>query len=146
MIKKDIEVLKAKKVLDILVDNSFSYSQAQKMLRNKDIRVNGKVCKENVKLNIGDILTLFYKEEIKPYEIVYEDEECVIINKFAGIEVENGLDNILGTFPVHRLDRNTSGLLMIAKNNKAHEFLAEQIKNHTITKFIIIIILPTESI
>ena len=135
MIKKDIEVLKAKKVLDILVDNSFSYSQAQKMLRNKDIKVNGKVCKENVKLNIGDILTLFYKEEIKPYEIVYEDEECIIINKFAGIEVENGLDNILGTFPVHRLDRNTEGLLVMAKTLKAKQKLENAFRNHLVQKY-----------
>ncbi|MFR1672740.1 MAG: RluA family pseudouridine synthase, partial [Candidatus Gastranaerophilaceae bacterium] len=91
-----------------------------------------------------------------PLDIVYEDENMLVINKPSGmlthptsIERENTLVNALlykygndlsdinGEFRrgiLHRLDRNTSGLLMIAKNNKAHEFLAEQIKNHTITK------------
>ena len=101
-------------------------------------------------------------EEIKiepqniPLEIVYEDENMLVVNKPSEmlthpttIERENtlvnallfkygeNLSNINGEFRrgiLHRLDRNTSGLLMIAKNNKAHEFLANQIKEHTITK------------
>lgn len=91
-----------------------------------------------------------------PLDIVYEDENMLVANKPSGmlthptvLELENTLVNALlykygnnlsdinGEFRrgiLHRLDRNTSGLLMIAKNNKAHEFLAEQIKNHAVTK------------
>lgn len=91
-----------------------------------------------------------------PLDIVYEDENMLVANKPSGmlthptvLERENTLVNALlykygnnlsdinGEFRrgiLHRLDRNTSGLLMIAKNNKAHEFLAEQIKNHAVTK------------
>ena len=91
-----------------------------------------------------------------PLEIVYEDDNMAVVNKPSGmlthpttIERENTLVNALlfkygdnlsdinGEFRrgiLHRLDRNTSGLLMIAKNNKAHEFIANQIKNHTLTK------------
>lgn len=91
-----------------------------------------------------------------PLEIVWEDENMAVINKPSGmlthptsLETENTLVNALlykygenlsdinGHFRrgiLHRLDRNTSGLLMIAKNNKTHEFLAGQIKERTITK------------
>ena len=91
-----------------------------------------------------------------PLDIVYEDENMLVANKPSGmlshptvLERENTLVNALlykygnnlsdinGEFRrgiLHRLDRNTSGLLMIAKNNKAHEFFAEQIKNHAVTK------------
>ena len=95
----------------------------------------------------------FHPKEIK---IVYEDENMLVVNKPSGMlthptstERENTLVNALlykygdnlsdinGEFRrgiVHRLDRNTSGLLIIAKNNMAHEFLAQQIKDHAITK------------
>ncbi len=91
-----------------------------------------------------------------PLEIVYEDENMLVINKPSGMlthptntETENTLVNALlykygdnlsdinGEFRrgiVHRLDRNTSGLLMVAKNNKTHEFIAGQIKEHKIVK------------
>lgn len=91
-----------------------------------------------------------------PLDIVYEDENMLVANKPSGMlthptalerestlvnallyKYGNNLSDINGEFRrgiLHRLDRNTSGLLMIAKNNKAHEFLAEQIKNHAVTK------------
>lgn len=135
MIKKEFEVKKAKKLLDVLVDNSFSYSVAQKMLRNKDVRLNGKVCKENVKTELGDIVTCYFKEDVKPYEVIYEDNDCVIVNKYSGIEVENGLDKLLKAYPVHRLDRNTEGLLILAKTVDAKKKLEKAFKNHLIRKF-----------
>lgn len=91
-----------------------------------------------------------------PLEIIWEDENMAVVNKPSGmlthptpLETSNTLVNALlnkfgenlsdinGEFRrgiVHRLDRNTSGLLMIAKNNKTHEYLAEMIKNHNLTK------------
>ena len=91
-----------------------------------------------------------------PLEIIWEDENMAVINKPSGmlthptfIETKdtlvnallykfgNNLSDVNGEFRrgiVHRLDRNTSGLLMIAKNNKTHEYLAEIIKNHNLTK------------
>ena len=65
MIKKEIEVQKAKKILEVVVDNGFSYSFAQKLLRNKDIKLNGRTCKENVKTEVGDVVTCYYKEEVR---------------------------------------------------------------------------------
>ena len=117
------------------------------------------ILKENDKIDF-EIPDSQEELEIKPQniplDIVYEDENMLVANKPSGmlthpiaLERENTLVNALlykygnnlsdinGEFRrgiLHRLDRNTSGLLMIAKNNKAHEFLAEQIKNHAVTK------------
>ena len=117
------------------------------------------ILKENDKIDF-EIPDSQEELEIKPQniplDIVYEDENMLVTNKPSGmlthptvLERENTLVNALlykygnnlsdinGEFRrgiLHRLDRNTSGLLMIAKNNKAHEFLAEQIKNHAVTK------------
>lgn len=97
--------------------------------------------------------TIIIEPENIPFEIVYEDENMAVINKPSGIlthpttteksgTLVNGLLNVFGENLsnlngdfrlgiLHRLDRNTSGLLMIAKNNEAHEFLAKQIKEKT---------------
>ena len=137
MIKKDIVVSKGKKLLDVIVDNNFSYATARKALRNKDIKVNGKACKENVKVEEGDVVTIYFKEDaqIKPYEIVFEDDDVVIVNKFSGVEVENGIDKLLNAYAVHRLDRNTEGLLVLAKTVEAKKLLEKAFKQHLIRKF-----------
>ena len=141
-----------------------SRSKIQNYIKSGAVKVNGQEKKTSYSLKEGDKIEfeapekedLSIKPQNIPLEIVYEDENMLVINKPSGmlthptvLERENTLVNALlykygdnlsdinGEFRrgiLHRLDRNTSGLLMIAKNNKAHEFLAEQIKNHTITK------------
>ena len=125
---------------------------------NNDIKKSSYILKENDKIDfeIPEQESLEIKPQNIPLDIVYEDENMLVVNKISGmlthpttIERENTLVNALlykygnelsdlnGEFRrgiLHRLDRNTSGLLMIAKNNRAHEFLAGQIKNHTVTK------------
>ncbi|MFA7658948.1 MAG: RluA family pseudouridine synthase [Candidatus Gastranaerophilaceae bacterium] len=138
--------------------DDFSRSHFQEMIKNGKILINGKIKKSSYKVKIGDKIEveLVEKEEkiISPQnirlDIVYEDENMLVVNKPSGmlthpseIEFENTLVNALlykygenlsdinGYFRrgiVHRLDRNTSGLLMVAKNNETHEFLAEQFK------------------
>lgn len=142
----------------------FSRSKLQNFIKNGNVFINGINKKPSYILKEGDKIDfeLPQEQELKiepqniPLDIVYEDENMLVINKPSGmlthptsIERENTLVNALlykygndlsdinGEFRrgiLHRLDRNTSGLLMIAKNNKTHDFLAEQIKNHTITK------------
>lgn len=149
--------------LSELFDN-FSRSHFQKMIKNGQILVNGKIIKPAYKVKLGDKVEIEFQEETQnniypqniPLEIVWEDENMAVINKPSGmlthptqIETEGTLVNALlhkygenlsdlnGYFRrgiVHRLDRNTSGLLMIAKNNKTHEFLTEQFKNRAIVK------------
>lgn len=141
-----------------------SRSKIQNFIKSGNVKINDSIKKPSYILKENDKIDFEIPEEKKleikpqdiPIEIVYEDENMLVVNKPSGmlthpttIERENTLVNALlykfnnnlsdinGEFRrgiLHRLDRNTSGLLMIAKNNKAHEFLAEQIKNHTITK------------
>lgn len=141
-----------------------SRSKIQSLIKNGGVKLNDEAKKPSYQLKENDKIEfeLPQDEEIKiepqniPLEIVYEDGNMLVVNKPSGmlthpttIERENtlvnallfkygeNLSNINGEFRrgiLHRLDRNTSGLLMIAKNNKAHEFLANQIKEHTITK------------
>lgn len=141
-----------------------SRSKIQNLIKSGAVKVNDTLkkssysLKENDKIDFEIPETEIIKIEPQniPLEIVWEDENMLVVNKPSGmlthptsIERENtlvnallykygdNLSNINGEFRrgiLHRLDRNTSGLLMVAKNNKAHEFLANQIKNHTITK------------
>lgn len=134
MFKKEILVDKAKKLLETLSDNGFSYSLANKILRNKDVRVNGKVCKENVKLDVGDKITVFYKEEIKKFDVVFESENVLIINKYANFSVDD-VEKETGAILVHRLDRNTEGLMILAKTLDAKQKLESAFKNHKVRKF-----------
>ena len=138
-----------------------SRSKLQNAVKNGDVLVNGTKKKPSHKLHEGDVIEFEPQavEEVKieaqniPLDIIYEDENMLVVNKPSGmlthpttIERENTLVNALlykyndnlsdinGEFRhgiLHRLDRNTSGLLMIAKNNEAHEFLANQIKEKT---------------
>ena len=143
---------------------NFSRSKIQGLIKKEAVKVNGLFKKASYILKENDKIEfeLPAEEEITikpqniPLEIVYEDENMLVVNKPSGmlthpttLERENTLVNALlykygenlsdinGEFRrgiLHRLDRNTSGLLMIAKNNKAHEFLANQIREHTIEK------------
>lgn len=141
-----------------------SRSKIQGFIKNSDILINGSAKKPSYSLKEGDRVEVNIPEEKNlkiepeniPLDIVYEDDNMLVVNKPSGMlthptnmERTNTLVNALlykfgenlsdinGDYRrgiLHRLDRNTSGLLMIAKNNKSHEFLAEQIKNHTVVK------------
>ena len=141
-----------------------SRSKIQNFIKSGLVKVNGKTQKPSYSLRENDSIQFSMPEiqEIKiepeniPLEIIWEDENMAVINKPSGMlthptmqettgtlvnallyHFKDNLSDINGDFRrgiLHRLDRNTSGLLMIAKNNKTHEILAEQIKNHTIEK------------
>ena len=141
-----------------------SRSKIQSFIKAGNISVNGVANKASYLLKEDDkvVFEIPRTSEIKiepeniPLEIVYDDENMLVVNKPSGMlthpttieksgtlvnallyKYGENLSDINGEFRrgiLHRLDRNTSGLLMVAKNNKAHEFLANQIKNHTITK------------
>ena len=141
----------------------FSRSKISNEIRKGSVLVNSKETKPSYTIKSGDVVEINIQEnilKIEPenisLEIVYEDENMAVINKPSGmlthpttIETTGTLVNALlykygenlsdinGEFRkgiLHRLDRNTSGLLMIAKNNKAHEFLVEKMKNREISK------------
>lgn len=146
------------------ISPDFSRSKIQNLIKSGTVKVNNAVkkssyiLKENDKIDfeIPETENIKIEPQNIPLEIIWEDENMLVVNKPSGmlthptsIERENtlvnallykygnNLSNVNGEFRrgiLHRLDRNTSGLLMVAKNNKAHEFLANQIKKHTITK------------
>lgn len=139
---KKIKIENETDVISSLNSIGISYSYACKLLRNKDVKLNGQRIKENQPVYIGDEVCAYLSEEIKsPTEIlkekiIFEDENIIIINKPAGIEIEgqNGLAQKLKALAVHRLDRNTTGLVVLAKHATAQEALVEAIKNRHVDK------------
>ena len=139
--------------------SDYSRSQIKQLLDGGNIPVNGKTEKAKYKVKSGDVIrleepetkTLELRPENIPLDIVYEDDDVIVINKPQGMVVhpapghdEHTLVNALlyhcplstinGTFRpgiVHRIDKDTSGLLMVAKNDKAHRSLAKQLKDKT---------------
>lgn len=139
--------------------SDYSRSQIKQLLDGGNITVNGKTEKAKYKVKSGDVIrleepetkTLELRPENIPLYIVYEDDDVIVINKPQGMVVhpapghdEHTLVNALlyhcplstinGTFRpgiVHRIDKDTSGLLMVAKNDKAHRSLAKQLKDKT---------------
>jgi len=124
-----------------------SYGAVQKLLRKKDIRVNGLKISSDVVVNEGDEIVLYLSTELKKqyYEIIYQDDNVLVVNKKRGIEVisedENNLVNLIKNdqkielYAVHRLDRNTEGIVIFAKSNDVKVELEKGFKNHMFEKF-----------
>ena len=139
-------------------------SAAQKLIESGNVLRNGRPGRKNDKLNPGDEISLTIPEPKEvdivpreiPLDIVYEDEDVVVINKPKGLVVHpaaghtddtlvngllyalgDGLSGINGELRpgiVHRIDKDTSGLLAVAKNDLAHTVLASQLKDHTMAR------------
>nr|WP_312576009.1 RluA family pseudouridine synthase [Sedimentibacter sp.] len=138
-----------------------SRNSVQKLIAEGNIKVNNKLVKSNYKLKKNDEIKIIMPEpeilnvEAEDIEIkvVYEDDDVAVINKPQGVVVHpapghhsgtlvNGLmfhlknlssiNGVLRPGIVHRLDKNTSGLMIVAKNDKSHNFLAECLKEHSI--------------
>lgn len=132
--------------------NELNINAIYKALRKKDIKINGSRVSTNVTVHQGDEITLFIPDDIlfnnrnsniiNASSVIYEDDNIVIINKPDDIEVlgKNSLSsyvsNYLGyeVFPCHRLDRNTSGLVLFAKDIISRDILFSKFKNHEIEK------------
>lgn len=139
-----------KKIVSVLMQNfnGLHSSTIYKALRNKDIKVNDKRIHDNITVFEGDSISLYIKDNLLflSYSIIYEDTNILIVNKPKGIEVVSEtsstcLKSILekdfkcNLFPCHRLDLNTSGLVIFAKNSEALNILKEKFKNNEISKF-----------
>ena len=140
-----------KKLNKIILEKlpNINYPTFCKLLRKKDIKVNGKRINKDVLLYENDKIEIYLPKELEETKIdldkVYEDDNILVINKPAKIEVtgSNSLTEIINKQytncefkpqPCHRIDRNTTGLVMFAKNEKALEILLEKFKNHEIEK------------
>ena len=123
-------------IIDLLQDKGLSYNVCQKALRKQDVKVNGKRIKENIKIDKGALVEVYYQQSPLKFDIVYQDDNIFVVNKHSGIEVEgkDGVAQSLNAIAVHRLDRNTTGLLLLARNKASANALLQAFKDRTITK------------
>ena len=157
---------------DVRLDNylsevmEVSRSQVTKMIKAKEVLVNDKVVKPGFMLKEDDSIVVNHVDEegVKPekmdLDIVYEDDDVIVVNKANGVVVHPGAGNHSGTLVngllyhtklsdvngdvrpgiVHRIDAYTTGLLMIAKNNRAHEILAKELaEKKTYRKYVALV-------
>ena len=143
--------------------DGWSRSRLQRLIEDKDVLVNGRTAKPSYKLHEHDEIEVeltslpsqtFVPEDI-PLAVIYEDDEVIVVNKPAGMVVHPAAGNDSGTLAnalafhfqtlstlggtarlgiVHRLDKDTSGLMVVAKNESAHEKLADQFRDREVYK------------
>ncbi|MDD2209678.1 MAG: RluA family pseudouridine synthase [Bacilli bacterium] len=146
-----------------LLEPTLSRTYIAKIITEGNCLVNDKLLKSSYKVRTGDVISIkipevkpldIAKENI-PLEIVYEDDDILIINKPQGLVVHpsaghnehtlvnailnhcthlSGINGVARPGIVHRIDKDTSGLICVAKNDNAHHFLAEQLKDHTMSR------------
>lgn len=144
--------------------NDLTRSHIQKLISEESVRVNDEGVKTNYKLRMGDEICVNIPEltepeilaEDIPLNIVYEDKDMLVVNKPQGMVVHPAVGNYSGTLVnalmyhcgdelsgingekrpgiLHRIDKDTSGLLLVAKSDRAHIGLSEQIKEHSLTR------------
>ena len=141
-----------KKLVNFLLGefNNLKQSTIFKTLRKKDIIINGKRVNENIVVHAGDEIILYITDEnlygTTNLDIVFDDKNIIVINKPAGISVtenslnEKNLTQIVkekypSAMPCHRLDRNTCGLVVFAKNEESLDILLDKFKDREIEKF-----------
>ncbi len=145
-------------------DDDLTRSALQKLIAEARVTVNGKPANKNYKLCSGDSICVEVPEPVEyeaaaeniPLDIPYEDDDLLVVNKPRGMVVHPAAGNYSGTLVnallyhcgsslsgingvmrpgiVHRIDKDTSGLLIVAKNDFSHRLLAEQIKEHSFTR------------
>jgi 23S rRNA pseudouridine1911/1915/1917 synthase len=163
IIEEDMKGTRLDVVLSLVIEET-SRSHLQKLIDIGRVEVNGESgTVKKYKVKIGDIIKVTIPEPVHlnvlpediPIDIVYEDDDVLVVNKPKGMVVHPAAGNYTGTLVnailyhcknlssingvirpgiVHRIDKDTSGLLMIAKNDTAHRSLADQLSAHTITR------------
>ena len=146
------------------VASDLTRSRIQGLISDGNITVNDKIVKANYKVREQDIINILIPDAVPvdipaediPLDIVYEDDDILIVNKPKGMVVHPAPGHYTGTLVnalmhhckdnlsgingelrpgiVHRIDMDTTGLLVVCKNDKAHNFVAEQLKEHSITR------------
>lgn len=163
IVEQDFQQQRIDKYLSEMISD-YSRAHLQKLIQEDKVMVNQKIVKSNYKIRVGDHIQLSMDDPIPlnvpaqdiQLNIVYEDLDFLIINKPQGMVVHPAPGHLDGTLVnavlhhckaelsgingvsrpgiVHRIDKNTSGLLVICKNDQSHVHLAKQLKNHTITR------------
>lgn len=159
----DMEKQRIDKALALLQPD-MSRSYIQKIIKDGKVLVNQKAVKANYKLESTDKITVYVPDpvvlDIQPekmdLDILYEDDDIIVVNKAKGVVVHpaaghysgtivngllyhcagqlSGINGIMRPGIVHRIDMNTTGAIVACKNDTAHRFIAEQLKEHSITR------------
>lgn len=159
----DIEPVRIDKYLAEYFED-FTRNRIQNLLADNLVSVNGKVIKANYKVKCGDAIEVIVPDAVEPdilpedidLDIIHEDDDIIIINKPKGMVVHpapghysgtlvngllyhcrnnlSGINGVLRPGIVHRIDMDTTGLLVACKNDYAHNFIAEQLKIHSSTR------------
>ena len=162
-ITEEMEEERIDKCMSLLVEN-LSRSFIQKLIKDGNVLVNGKPVKGSYRVKCEDEVVFSVPESVEPdiepenipLDILYEDADLIVVNKPKGMVVHpaaghytgtlvnalmyhcgkdlSGINGVLRPGIVHRIDKDTSGLLIVAKNDFAHRSLAEQIKEHSFTR------------
>ena len=173
IIKKKVTENEDGKRLDAAVsmlNEKISRTLAQELIKNEIILLDGKTQKVSAKVRVGQTITMPEEYNIKPNEdiipedieidVLYEDEDIVVVNKPKDMVVHPAVGNWTGTLVnamlgkyelsdengefrpgiVHRLDKNTTGVMVVAKNNNAHNLLASQIQAHDFKKIYVALV------
>lgn len=161
-VTKENELVRLDKFLSD-VEEDLSRSRIQSLIEEEKILVNEKKTKANYKVKCGDVIdflevedeSLEVEPENIPLDIVYEDSDVIVVNKPKGMVVHpavgalkhtlvnallyhctdlSGINGVLRPGIVHRIDKDTTGLLIVAKNDKAHRSLGEQLQSKTVSR------------
>ena len=148
IVDKKYDNKKLNKFLQDSIPN-LSTNLLYKTLRKKDIKVNGKRVNENITVFENDVIEVYIADNLLekklPINIIFEDDNILVLDKPCGIEVtgSNSLTSLVHNqysnceflpMPCHRIDRNTTGLVLFAKNQEALDILLDKFKNHEIEK------------
>lgn len=162
-VEEEFDKVRVDKYLSTVLDD-LSRSYLQKLISENRVFANGKAVKANFKVKTGQAIEIYLPEpksaeivpENIPIDIIYEDSDIIVINKPRGLVVHpapghetgtlvnallyhcrnqlSGINGVLRPGIVHRIDRDTTGVIVACKNDNAHRFIAEQLKEHSITR------------
>lgn len=162
-ITEDMEDERIDKCISMLID-SLSRSYIQKLIKEEAVTVNGKIVKGSYKVKTDDEVSFLLPKAVEPsilpedipLDILYSDEDVVVVNKPKGMVVHpaaghytgtlvnalmfhfkdelSGINGVMRPGIVHRIDRDTTGSLIVCKNDKAHNDIAIQLKEHSVVR------------
>ena len=131
--------IKLSKFLEEKYGACLPYSSYKKLLRNKDIKLNGKRINGEVTLSIGDVVEVYFDGVKKSLNVLYKDENILVLDKPCGITSEDFEALTVKEYPscklTHRLDRNTSGIIVFSLNENSYKELLKAFKERSIDKY-----------
>ena len=164
LISEEYENERLDKSLSELTDDTVSRSFLQKLIKDNQVYVNEKIQKASYRIKTGDNVSFFLPEQIEPdiepenipLDILYEDEDVIVVNKPKDMVVHpsaghythtlvnglmyhckgslSGINGVLRPGIVHRIDKDTTGSVIVCKNDMSHQNIAEQLKEHSVTR------------